>query len=70
MIVIRVIAIVVEVNMREREREREREVKSGSQHLAININFPIDPRACLEHWVKITTRMVTLLLKIKYVVRE
>ena len=67
MIVIRVIAIVVEVNMRERERERER---SGSQHLAININFPIDPRACLEHWVKITTRMVTLLLKIKYVVME
>ena len=65
MIVIRVIAIVVEVNMRERERE-----KSGSQHLAININFPIDPRACLEHWVKITTRMVTLLLKIKYVVME
>ena len=69
MIVIRVIAIVVEVNMRERERERERE-KPGSQHLAININFPIDPRACLEHWVKITTRMVTLLLKIKYVVME
>ena len=69
MIVIRVIAIVVEVNMRERERERERE-RSGSQHLAININFPIDPRACLEHWVKITTRMVTLLLKIKYVVME
>ena len=68
MIVIRVIAIVVEVNMRERERERE--VKSGSQHSAININFPTDPRACLEHWVKITTRMVTLLLKIKYVVME
>ena len=45
-------------------------MKSGSQHLAININFPIDPGACLEHWVKITTRMVTLLLKIKYVVME